>query len=79
MDRKVYDFRVLKAPYTSGVEKILRGYAAIYSMVSCFDIRRCRDRYSSRVSALCRVLAAHSRSWSKMPARIRSTNHNGFE
>lgn len=51
MDRKVYSFRVLKAPYKSGVETILRGYAAMYSMVSCCDIRRSRDRYSRRVSA----------------------------
>lgn len=79
VDRKVYNFWVLKAPYKSGVEKILRGHAAMYPMVSCCDIRRSRDRHSLRVSALRRVLAAHSRSWSKMPARIRSTNHNGFE
>lgn len=52
MDRKVYSFRVLKAPYKSGVETILRGYAAMYQMVSCCDIRRSRDRDSRRVSAL---------------------------
>lgn len=52
MDRKVYSFRVLKAPYKSGVETILRGYAAMYPMVSCCDIRRSRDRHSLRVSAL---------------------------
>ena len=79
MDRKVYNFWVLEAPYKTGVETVLRGYAAIYPMVSCCDIRRRRDRHSIRVSALQRVLAAHSRSWSKMPARIRSANHNGFE
>lgn len=79
MDRKVYNIRVLEAPYKSGVETILRGYAAIYPMVSCCDICRCRDRHSIRVSAFQRVLAAHSRSWSKMPARIRSTDHDGFE
>lgn len=79
MDCKVYGFGVLKAPYKSGVETILRGYAAMYPMVSCCDIRRSRDSYSRRVSALSRVLAAHSRSWSKMPARLRPTNHNGFE
>lgn len=52
MDRKVYSFRVLKAPYKPGVEKILRSYAAIHSVVSCCDIRRRCDRHSIRVSAL---------------------------
>lgn len=52
MDCKVYSFRVLKAPYKSGVETILRGYVAMYPMVSCCDIRRSRDRDSRRVSAL---------------------------
>lgn len=79
LDRQIHHFGVFKAPDAAGVETIVRSHAADHPVVPGGDVHRGRDRDPGRVSALSRVLAAHPRSGSDVPPRIRAAHYHGRE